>query len=335
VATLAGVSASTVSRVLGGQTVQPRPGTAEAVTQAVIDLGYRADLVARSMRTGASFALGLVVDNLLDPVFPGLVQAIAERAGAAGYATVLGTATGGPEQAAREVELMLERRVDGLIIACSWPADFLGPLLARLPVPVVLTNTDGPLGDVSQLGADNRGGAMIAAGHLLGLGHRRVAYVGGPRSAPFHEIRLAGMREAWAEAGLDPGAIHVVEGDGTSPGGLRAVERILAEAPETTATACYNDLSAIGVVRGLQEAGRSVPGDMSVIGFDDIAEASWTQPSLTTVHQQTREMGRLAAEELVRLIGLGQAPGGVPARPTNVRLPMELRRRESTASPRT
>jgi DNA-binding LacI/PurR family transcriptional regulator len=328
VATRAGVSMSTVSRVLGGRTVRPRGGTAEAVATAVRDLDYRADLVARSMRTGSTAAIGVVVDNLLDPVFPGLVSAIADTVSQAGYAILLGTAPHGPEQAAREIEEMLGRRVDGIIIACSWPSDSLGAAKARLAVPVVLTNTDGPGGDLPQFGTDNIGGARLAMEHLLALGHRRVAYVGSPSGAPFDTLRLEGMRSAMRHAGVDPGRLEVIDGDGSTAAGMRAVGRLLET--HATAVACYNDLTAIGAMRGLHVAGRSVPHDVSVIGFDDVAEASWMQPALTTVHQASREMGRLAAECLVRRLRDGDGPTVEPP----IRLPMTLRVRESTAPPR-
>jgi LacI family transcriptional regulator len=141
---------------------------------------------------------------------------------------------------------------------------------------------------------------------------------------------MTGIRAALAEAGVSPRSLHVVAGDGTTAAGARAAVRILLQAPDVTAIATYNDLTAIGVVRGLYEAGRSVPGDLSVIGFDGIAEAGWMQPPLTTVSQESARMGRLAAEHLIRLLA-GSSTGVVE---DPVRLPMTLIPRESTARPR-
>jgi DNA-binding LacI/PurR family transcriptional regulator len=337
VARRAGVSHSTVSRVLGGA-VRPRAATADAVERAVRDLGYRANPVARSMRTGSTAAIGLIVDNLLDPVFPTILRAVEESAAAAGYWIVLGTAIRGPAQAAAEIEAMIGRRVDGLIIACSWPAEPLLPAVATLPLPVVVTNTDGPGVGIPQIGSDNEGGARLAAEHLLGLGHRSVAWVGGSPAAPFDEARVRGLRASWAEAGLDPALIRVVPGDGSVASGRHAAASVVGDPGHISAIVCYNDLTAIGVLSGLRAAGVRVPDDMSVLGFDDIAESAWTDPPLTTVTQQTAAMGRLAVDRLLAM--LCEADEDLPAADVPrmpeppVRLPATLHVRESTGPAR-
>jgi DNA-binding LacI/PurR family transcriptional regulator len=329
VAARAGVATSTVSRILAGEP-QPRPGNAEAVRRAVRELAYRPDLVARSMRTGTTAAIGVIIDNLLDPVLPPMVRAMSEAAEAAGYAVVLGTAVDGPAHAALEVSRLLGRRVDGLIIACSWPADSLGARAASFLVPVVLANTEGPAVGLPQFGTDNLAGGRLVADHLAGLGHRRIAWIGGPSTAPFDGVRLRGLREAWVAAGLDPVDVVVLEGDGTMAGGQRAADALRAVRPPVTAVACYNDLSAIGLARAVTMAGLRIPEDLSVAGFDDIAAAAWVHPGLTTVRQETEAMGRLAVE---RLVGLMTGDGARHVPDTPVRLPMTLRVRESTGRP--
>ena len=328
VAARAGVSTTTVSRLLAGQ-LRATPGTVAAVERAVQELGYRPHRVARSLRLRQTTAIGMVTDNLVDPVLPALIKAIGEEAGKSGYTIVMGTASS-PEQSASEVDSMLARGVDGLIIGCSWPAEYLGRHLATCRVPVVFTNTEGPGVGMPQFGSDNEAGAHLAARHLLELGHRSIAYVAGPATSPFNGPRLAGIRRAWREAGLPEENILVIEGGGTVEGGIAAAAKAVAMEGLVTAVAGYNDLTAIGVLRGLEMAGRRVPEDWSVVGFDDISETAWTDPALTTVHQDSAKMGRLAVDRLIRQLR-GEADAETVEPP--VRLPMQLVVRRSTAAP--
>jgi LacI family transcriptional regulator len=168
----------------------------------------------------------------------------------------------------------------------------------------------------------------MAAEHLLSLGHRRLAFIGGLPTFTAAGPRLAGFRAACRAAKLDPDSMPVLPGDGSFEGGERATSTLLAEHPDVTGVVCYNDLEAIGVMRALRAVGRRVPVDLSVIGCDDIAAASWVTPALTTVGQQTAVMGRLAVERLLHMLD-------EPAlRATNdvLRLPMRLIVRESTAT---
>lgn len=330
VAARAGVSTSTVSRFLTGQ-LRPSPDTAAAVERAVAELHYRPHRVARSLRMRQTAAIGMVTDNLVDPVLPALVKAIAEEAEQAGYTIVMGTASS-PAQSASEVDSMLARGVDGLIIGCSWPPEYLAGHLAHARVPVVFANTEGPGVGMPQYGSDNEAGAHLGARHLLDLGHTSIAYVAGPATSPFNTPRLAGVRRAWREAGLPEERVLVLDGGGTAEGGLAAAERALAMEGLVTAVACYNDLTAIGVLRGLEMAGRRVPEDWSVLGFDDIAEAAWTDPALTTIHQDSATMGRLAVTRLVAALR-GEATADADAAEPPVHLPMELVVRRSTGAP--
>ena len=302
VAALAGVSHSTVSRILGGQ-LNTRGQNRSAVLGAADRLGYRADGVARSMRTGRTSVIGMVLDNVADPVFPIIIEAVLEAAGPHHYSILLGSAVKGRSSVGEVIDNLIDRRVDGLLVAGSWAPGEIGPLDA-FPVPIVVTNTDGTRPGVSQFGSDNEGGARTAVQHLLGLGYERIAYVGGPRDHPFDHPRRAGVRSAIFDAGLAPGSVTWLEGDGTHDSGVRAGMAWKAAAPTPTAAVCYNDLTATGLLRGLQLAGLRVPEDVSVIGFDDIPIARWTDPPMTTIAQQFGAMGALAFEDLmIRLHG--------------------------------
>ena len=325
VARRAGVSTATVSRVLAG-IGNPRPATAEAVLAAVEALAYRPSDVARSLRMKRTRTLGLIVTDIQNPFFPELVQAADLAARGLGYSILLGSAAYDEHRAMHYLDLMVSRRVDGMIVASSQLSDEAWQWLQAAPVPVVVANAEPPGLPMTVITSDNEAGAALATGHLLALGHRRIAYVRGSATFTADEPRLAGFRHACRAAGLPKGDTPELRGDGQVEGGERAVAELLARGPAVTAVACYNDVTAIGALRALRTAGRNVPGDVSVIGCDDIAAAAWVSPALTTVAQQKAEMGRLAVERLAAAID------GPDHRspPETIRLPMILRAREST-----
>ena len=325
VALRAGVSTATVSRVLAG-IGNPKPDTAAAVMTAVDELGYRPSGVARSLRMKRTRTLGLIVTDIQNPFFPELVQAADLAARSLGYSILLGSAAYDERRAMHYLDLMVDRRVDGMIIASSQLSDASWRWLLASPVPVVVVNAEprNPL-PVTVITSDNAAGAGMAAQHLLDLGHRRIAYVRGAESFTADAPRIAGFRRVCIAAGIRADALIEVRGDGQFEGGECAAVEILARAPDVTAIACYNDMTAIGVLRALRAAGRRVPADISVVGCDDIAAAAWVVPALTTVGQQKADMGRLAVEHLAAAL---DRPEGAP--PERIFLPMVLREREST-----
>ncbi len=338
VARRAGVSHSTVSRVLSG-TSRTHPETLRAIESAVAELNYRANPLAQAMRTKTSGAIGLVIDNVVDPVYPEVIGAITSAAEAGGYSVVLATAGQGPASVAPALRDLVARGVDGMVIVCSWQPATIVPLLARVPLPVVLTGTEGEGAGAPQFGTDNVAGARLAAEHLLRLGHERIAYVGGPPGAPFSAARLSGYRQAWEANGLPGSLVLEVPGDGTETAGLRAGQLVHREHRDVTAIAGYNDRTALGVIAALAGLGVPVPTDMSVIGFDDIPQAAWAAPGLTTVAQQAAAMGSLAVERLMALVrspraATGAVSGAATGADGAVRLAASLVVRESTATPR-
>ena len=325
VALRAGVSTATVSRVLAG-IGNPKPETASAVMAAVDELDYRPSGVARSLRMRRTRTLGLIVTDIQNPFFPELVQAADVAARALGYSILLGSAAYDEHRAMHYLDLMVDRRVDGMIIASSQVSQASWQWLLRSPVPVVVVNAEPAGLPVPVITGDNIGGTELAIRYLVGLGHRRIAYVQGSPSFTATPRARRGFRRACAEAGLDPAATPIVEGDGLFEGGFAAVATLDAGGADVTAIACHNDVTAIGVMRALRAAGRQVPGEVSVIGCDDIAAASWVSPTLTTVAQEKAEMGRLAVEQLAARIDDPDL-----AEPTQtIRLPMILIEREST-----
>jgi len=325
VALRAGVSTATVSRVLAG-IGNPKPETSAAVMSAAVELGYRPSGVARSLRMKRTQTFGLIVTDIQNPFFPELVQAADMAARSLGYSILLGSAAYDEHRAMHYLDLMVDRRVDGMIIASSQLSEESRLWLLSSPVPVVVVNAEPTGLPVMVITSDNAGGARLAVEHLVGLGHRRIAYVRGLKAFTADGPRLLGFRRACRDAGLREEDCPELLGDAQFEGGERAATEILERGLDVTAIACYNDMTAIGVLRALRSARRRVPDEMSVIGCDDIAAASWVVPSLSTVAQQKSEMGRLAVEYLAgALDGVEDA-----ATPRTILLPMVLREREST-----
>ncbi len=331
VAARAGVSTATVSRVLSGS-VPASPWARERVLAAVRELGYRPSGVARSLKLRRTQALGLIVTDIENPYYPEIVRAVEDAARELDYTLVLCNGADDPEREASYLEVLADRRVDGIIIATGGLSERHALWLATRPVPVVIVNSAPAETAIPAVLSDNRAGGRSAAGHLLDLGHRRIGHVMGPSTHTAAADRLAGMRDALRERGLPPRSLDVAHGDGHVAGGQRAMDEILERAPDVTGVVCYNDLTAIGAVRSIRAHALRVPEDVSVVGFDDLDLASYVDPPLTTVMQQTREMGRWAVERLVRLIksdgtALDHGPTDV------VRLSVRLIERGSTAPP--
>jgi len=325
VALRAGVSTATVSRVLAG-IGNPKPDTAAAVMGAVEELGYRPSGVARSLRMKRTRTLGLIVTDIQNPFFPELVQAADLAARSLNYSIILGSAAYDERRAMHYLDLMVDRRVDGLIIASSQLSDESWQWLIASPVPVVVVNAEPSGLPVPVITSDNAGGARLAVEHLVGLGHRRIAYIRGYEGFTADVPRIEGFRAACAAAGIPAEDLVEVRGDGQFEGGERATTELLAPDRDVTAIMCHNDMTAIGALRALRTARRRVPRDISVVGCDDIAAASWVVPSLTTVAQQKAEMGRMAVERLAAALD----DPDHPAEAETIRIPMILREREST-----
>jgi LacI family transcriptional regulator len=325
VADRAGVSTATVSRVLAG-IGRPRPETVAAVRSAATELGYRPSAVARSLRMQRTRTLGLIVTDIQNPFFPELVRAADVAARAVGYSVLLGSAAYDEHRTTHYLDLMVDHRVDGLIIASSQVSEESLHWLVASPVPVVIVNAEPSGIPLATITSDNAAGMETTVAHLVSLGHRRIAYVRGRPSFTADRPRLDGFRRATREAGLATSDAPELEGDGLVGGGEAAVTGLLASRDDITAFACYNDMTAIGVLRGLRAAGRRVPDQVSITGCDDIDAASWVVPSLTTAAQETAAMGRLAVERIAAVLD-DPAIAGPPA---TTRLPMTLRVREST-----
>jgi LacI family transcriptional regulator, galactose operon repressor len=327
VANRAGVSTATVSRVLAGLG-GARADTRQRVLRSARELGYRPSGVARSLKLRTTRTLGLIITDIGNPFFPELVSAVEDAARERDYGVLLCNSGEDAEREAAYLELLAERRVDGVVIASSGVGRRHRAWLAKAPLPVVLVNCASPDVPLPTILSDNRAGAALAIAHLVALGHDRIGHITAPSRNEAAAERLEGARAALRAAGRDPTALVVAEGDGHVSGGATAGEQLLEADRGLTAIFAYNDLTAIGAIRAVRSHGLRVPDDVSVVGFDDIDLAAFADPPLTTVAQATASMGRWAVAEL-----LNRLRGGSAATET-VTLPVHLEIRSSTAPAR-
>ncbi|MEU5906493.1 LacI family DNA-binding transcriptional regulator [Micromonospora sp. NPDC047527] len=302
VAARAGVSRATVSRVVNGSTTVAQP-IREAVNRAVAELGYVPNLAARSLVTQRTDSIALVMPEAAtrvfsdDQVFPGIIRGVSQELEAADKQLVLMLA-GSPAGHHRVERFTTGRHVDGVLFASLHGADPLPGTLARLGIPVVCSGR--PLGDVPvpYVDVDHVGGVTAAVRHMIDNGRRRIATIAGPQDMVAGIERLSGYREAVTAAGL-PELVAV--GDFTRESGAAAMRRLLSEHPDVDGVFAASDLMAHAAMRALREAGRRVPEDVAVVGFDDIETAAYTEPPLTTVRQPIVELGRRMTRQLLRL----------------------------------
>jgi DNA-binding LacI/PurR family transcriptional regulator len=310
VAKLAGVSAKTVSNVVNDY-VHVRPATRTKVQEAIDLLGYRPNVVARNLKNGRSGVIALALPELDAPYFAELAHHVVQEAMHRGW-TVLVDETGQIRDTAvraRErsaVAGIREHLIDGVILNPLALDDADVERYGSVPLVLLGERLGSHLAD--HVAIDNQAAAAEATRHLVATGRRRIAVVGAqPR--PFGHsarLRLRGYRDALAEAGLRYDPSLVVEAlDWRRQPGAAAVPRLLALPEPPDAVFCFNDLLALGVVRGLRDAGLAVPGDVAVVGFDDIEESRYATPSLTTVAPDKRAIARLAVEHLARRLEPG------------------------------
>jgi DNA-binding LacI/PurR family transcriptional regulator len=325
VASRAGVSLATASRVASGV------DGVRAETRARVEEAMRDLLYVPPGRKPATGAIGLLVPELTNPIFPALAQAMEARATEAGLATILCNTTSAAFRESDYVHMLLEREVDGMIfISCEMTHlagehDHYARLLeegARLVfVNGALENFEVPCVSV-----DERHAGYVATRHLISLGHRRIGFVAGPSDYLPTREKAAGRAEALFEEGL-PLNGWLVHGDFTIEGGRSAARALLSRRDRPTAVICSSDVIAIGVIQEARRLGLRVPDDLSVVGFDGIEAASWIDPPLTTIEQPIEEIAATAVELLQTVIA---EPGRSVSR---VLYQPRLRRGGSTAAP--
>ncbi len=303
IARTAGVSHSTVSRALSDSPLVSIQ-TKTRIQRLARDMGYSPDAQARSLVMGRTMAVGVVVTTITDPFIAEVVQGIEETALDHGYSVILASSSSEPEREIAAVEMLRSKRVDGVIVTSSRVGALYQEHLNRLGVPVVLINSHSEQAGryTHSISVDNRHGGWLATRHLCQMGHRRIAYLSGPADHSDDVERLAGYCQALSEAGTSVDGALVIPGTGQVDGGRRAAPVLLAQEDRPTAVVCYNDMTAIGLMRAARGCNLSIPGDLSVVGFDDIPFASFTNPALTTIAQPMRKMGQQALQMALELM---------------------------------
>ncbi len=297
VATLAGVSISTVSRVLN-DTAHVSADKRERVLEAVQQLNYTPNPAARSLLLQTTGVLGVVVPFASGEFFSEFLKGVDQAASDQEYFLLI-SISHRSEADLRKAIRSLEKRVDGLIV---WAPEMkAGDVLGLLSeaTHVLLLNTYSEDGESDIVDFDNYGGMCAVVDHLVDLGHRDIAYLGGPVAAVDAKDRLRAYRDTLERRGITRRAQFEFEGDFTVEAGYATAAGIMASDPRPTAVAAGNDQSAFGIVRGLLDAGLKVPGDISVTGFDDVPSSRYMYPPLTTARVPVRRMGELAIETLV------------------------------------
>jgi DNA-binding LacI/PurR family transcriptional regulator len=298
VAHKANVSKSLVSMVIRGEGgVSPK--NREAVLRAIEELNYRPNVIARSLVERRTRMLGVMISDLRNPFFGDVVSGIQVRAEELGYRVLFNTGDRVPNLEEAAIESLLELRVDGLILAAPQVDDEIIERACRV-LPVVVLNRDTSATCSDSVTNDNIAGASLAVEHLAALGHTRIAHIDGGNGAGA-SVRREGYLLAMQRLGLGDN-ILTVEGAFTENGGYRGGRELLKSSPLPTAIFAANDISAIGALRALEEAGLHTPTDVSVVGYDNTSLAALHQISLTSVQQFGADNGRLGVECLIERI---------------------------------
>jgi DNA-binding LacI/PurR family transcriptional regulator len=325
IARLANVSHPTVSRALHDSPLV-NPATAERIRRIAAESGYRPSAVARSLATSRTNTIGVVVTTISDPFVAEVVGGIEETANARDYSVVLANSNADPQRELKVVRSFEERRVDGIIVMSSRVGALYGPMLSQTHVPVVLLNNEHPSEFGHSVTIANQDASRQAVRYLVELGHRDIAYIGDRFGRESDTERFSGYRATLDEADIAFQPDLVVHGDGLPEGGARAMESLLDLPDPPSAVFCYNDMTAIGALKAILERGLQVPRDISIVGFDDLFLAQYTQPSLTTIRQPKHDMGRLATCTLLRLLEGRESE-------QHLKVPGELMVRQSCAPP--
>ncbi|SAL54221.1 LacI family DNA-binding transcriptional regulator [Caballeronia telluris] len=324
VAAIAGVSFTTVSHVVNNS----RPVSADVrakVERAIRELDYVPSAVARSLKARSTATIGLLVPNATNPYFAELARGVEDGCAKNGYCVFFCNSDDDPAKQRSYLRVLQEKRIDGLVIASAGEDAVLAQSLAssREPLVIVDRNIEGVSADLVQI--DHEKGAYLATRHLLQLGHAEIGCITGPVSTAVSAMRVHGFIRAMAERGIEiePGAI--VESDFSATGGYAAASQLFDSMKPSAIFAC-NDMMGIGALRAAAERRISVPGDCSIIGFDDVELSRYTYPALSTVGQSVRALGEMAALTLIDRI-TGKLAGTTRRRV----VPPRLLWRESTA----
>jgi DNA-binding LacI/PurR family transcriptional regulator len=328
IAELAGVSIGTVSHVIN-ETAAVRPKLRDRVLEAVHSLGYQPSALARGLRRNQTNMLGMVIPDITNPFFPGVVRGVEDVAFKRSFRVILCNADNDPSKEASYVRELRSYHIAGLLIIPAASADIASHLraYASASVPVVCIDRvpEGWKGDAVLVA--NEEGSYLVTRHLIQMGHRRLAVITGPLKLNNAAERLKGFTRALQEAHLTVEPEFVQEARFDAPSGYQAAGRLLRMLPRPTAIFASNDLMAFGALQAAREVGLRCPEDVSIAGFDSLEFSSLTDPSLTSVYQPGYQLGATAARLLLQRVD------GMRFAPKKILLPTELKKRNSVGPP--
>jgi LacI family transcriptional regulator len=338
VAKASGFSASTVSIVLNNAPLAryiPLP-TKSRIQKAAKTLGYHPNVFARSLRSKRNHTVGVMLFDVTDPYCTPILRGIENTLYQSSYLPILTDAHNERSRFERYLEMLLERRVEALIILANWLFLDINILadLEKPEIPTVIIGRELESSSTSSVTVDDEGGGYAAVAHLYALGHRKIAFVRGPKALSSSKNRWRGVQRFARDTGLQLDERLVVDlPDQLSPNmgvddAYRATQELLKQRRPFTALMAYDDMTAFGAVRALAKAGIKVPGSCSVIGFDDVTPSALFVPSLTTIHQPLESMGASAVNIVIDSISSAAENRRIPA--VHRKLPSELVVREST-----
>ena len=306
VAQRAGVSPSTVSRILNG-TAKVSEEKQILVRQVIDELGFRPDPTARSLAGGRTMSIGVLTQYIDSPFYGEALRGIEDVLHQAHYAPLFVSGHWNQEEERARLGLLQDRKVDGIIVLTGKLADKTLVEMAR-QLPIVVTGRQLSATNLFSIDFDNLEGAGLAVKHLHALGHQDVAFISGPLDHPDAEQRLAGYRAELARRDMRVDDALVVYSDFQESGGFRAMNQLLESRVNFTAVIAANDQMAYGARLALHRAGLRVPDDISLVGFDDLPHSAFTLPPLTTVRQSVYEIGTSAAQAMVDLLAKKTPP---------------------------
>ena len=327
VAERAGVSTATVSRVING-TAFVQPETAERVRAAILELNFHPDTNARALGSGRSGLYGLIISDITNPYFPELVKAFEDIAVEHGQDVLIANTDYDKKRMELCVTRMLQRKVDGVAIMTSEMDDGLMRSFSHRQIPVVFMDPPHAEHGIRSVCVNYGLGIRLGLEHLFELGHRSIGFLSGPLSLSSARERREAFVQGCRTQGISIEPYLLGEGDHRVEGGYAAMNRMLGAGDPPTALMASNDLTAIGAMGALHDAGLKIPGDVSVVGFDDILISAFTRPGLTTLHVPRRELAAVAFRSLYRT--RGQLDTAASAKREHIITP-ELKLRSSTS----
>lgn len=333
VAREAGVHVSTASRALNEETRSVvHPETTERVLRIAEKLGYTPNPLAKGLRTNKSMTIGIVISDIENPLFGPIIAGVEATIGREGYSTLIAEAVAHDHAAlAPVIDALVDRRVDGMILAMATRTGENAARLKRLGVPVILVNRTVDDVDVSSIVGDDQHGIGLAVRHVAELGHERIGHLAGPLETSTATGRLEGFHTHMEELGLshEDDVVESAEWYQMDPG-YKAASVLLERRPDLTALVAANDLIALGAYRAIREKGLDVGKDVSVTGYNDMMLLDMIHPSLTSIRVPYREMGSEAAEALLVMMGTQDDEA---IEPINRKLTPSLSARDSTQPP--